>query len=832
MAMGLGKIKLSVFITLLVVLSSSFVPNLPMVLMTSRVLAQTADARKVEAADRLFNQGNELFQSSQFTAALQSWQQALQIYREIKDRQGEGAALGNLGNAYNSLGDYQKAIEFYQQRLAIAREIQDRNGEGAALGNLGTAYRSLGDYPKAIDYHQQSLAIAREIQDRRGEGTALVGLGTVYHVLGEYPKATEYYQKSLAIAREIKDRRFEGRVLGNLGLAYDSLGNYPKAIEYYQKRLAIAQEIKDRNGESTVMGNLGNTYYVLGDYPKAAEYYQKSLAIAREIKDRNGERNALGNLGNTYYDLGDYPKATEYYQKSLVIAREIKERNGEGEALHNLGFIYYKQGKLTLAENYLMEGMKVYESLRGRELKDSEKVSIFETQSMTYHVLQQVLIAQNKTDAALEISERGRGRAFVELLASRSSTKSQEKFPTPLNITEIKQTAKSHNATLIQYSVIYDDFKLTGKRETKESELYIWVIKPTGEIIFHKTDLKPLWKKENTTLTKLIDNTRDSMGVIDIITRHGGLKPQKTERNNQTDQTQNLKQLHKLLIQPIAKYLPNNPNEKVIFIPQKSLFLAPFPALQDEKEKYLIEKHTILTAPSIQVLDLTHQQKLGSQKQRQIAAGESLIVGNPTMPSVYRKSRKEKIKLPPLKGAEKEAKIIASLPLLNSKPLIGDAATETAVVAKMFPAKYIHLATHGLFDDLRGLGSAIALAPSQQDDGLLTAEEIFNFQEKFKQKLNADLVVLSACDTGRGRITGDGVIGLSRSFISAGVPSVIVSLWSVDDGSTAFLMTKFYQNLERNPDKAKALREAMLETKKQYSQPLQWAAFTLIGESE
>ncbi|MEB3220411.1 MAG: CHAT domain-containing protein [Nostocales cyanobacterium 94392] len=783
---------------------------------------------KKRQAGRLLEQGYEQHETSQFQAALLSWEKALQIYREIKDRQGEGTVLGSFGIAYRYTGDYPKAINYQQQSLVIAKEIKDRLGEANALGNLGNVYDSLGDYPKAIEYQQQSLVIAKEIKYRKGEANALGNLGNVYDSLGDYPKAIDYHQQHLEIAREIKHRKGEGNALGNLGLAYLYLGDYPKSIEYQQQRLEIAREIKDRQGEGQSLGNLGIAYVSLGDYSKAIKYQQQTLDILREIKDRQGEGAALANLGNAYSYLEDYPKAIEYHQQHLRIAREIKDRQGEGQSRNNLGVVYYRQGNLALAESTLIEGIKVRESLRGRELKDNQKVSIFDKQSNTYRTLQQVLIAQNKTDAALEIAERGRGRAFVELLASRLSTNSQEKFPTPPNIAEIKKTAQSQNAILVQYSVIYDEFKITGKQKIKESELYIWVIKPTGEVIFRKADLKALWQKENTSLTQLINNTRDSMGVVDISRGHGALKPAETEANTQTNQTQNLKQLHKLLIQPIAKHLPNNPNEKVIFIPQESLFLAPFPALQDEKGKYLIEKHTILTAPSIQVLDLTRQQKLAKPKQKDTSPGQSLIVGNPTMPITSLQPEGEKIKLPPLKGAEKEAITIASLPLLNSKPLIGDAATETSIVAKMPQAKYIHLATHGLFDDIRGLGSAIALAPSNQDDGLLTAEEIFNF----KQKLKADLVVLSACDTGRGKITGDGVIGLSRSFISAGVPSVIVSLWSVDDGSTAFLMTKFYQNLERNPDKAKALREAMLETKKKYSQPLQWAAFTLIGESE
>ena len=144
----------------------------------------------------------------------------------------------------------------------------------------------------------------------------------------------------------------------------------------------------------------------------------------------------------------------------------------------------------------------------------------------------------------------------------------------------------------------------------------------------------------------------------------------------------------------------------------------------------------------------------------------------------------------------------------------------------MANARIIHLATHGILDEIWGLGSAIALAPSTKDNGLLTADEILTMN------LNAELVVLSACNTGQGRITGDGVIGLSRSLISAGVPSVIVSLWAVPDAPTASLMQEFYQNIQNNPDKAQALRQAMLTTMAKHPYPRDWAAFTLIGEAE
>ncbi|MGB6300960.1 MAG: CHAT domain-containing protein [Rivularia sp. (in: cyanobacteria)] len=781
-------------------------------------------------ADRLNQQGSQHFQNGQLKAALLAWEQALQIYREIKDRAGEGGVLGNLGNAYSSLGDYQKAIDFNQQSLVIAKEIGDRAGEGRALGNMGIAYRYLGDYKKAIEFHQQSLAIDREIGDRAGEGRVLGNLGLAYNDLGDYQKAIEFHQQRLAIAREIGDRAGEGRALGNLGNAYFGLGNYQKTIEFHQQDLAIAKEIANRAGEGRALGNLGNAYYSLGNYQKAIEFHQQDLVITKEIGNRAFVGVSLLNLGNAYYSLGNYQKAIEFYQQSLAIAKETGFREVKGGTLNNLGATLFQSRKFAEAEKVLKQGIEVWKSQRSRlGNRDDFKISIFEEQASTYHILQKVLIAQNQTDAALEVAESGRARAFVDLLVSRLDPNGNVSSSTDVTIEQIKQIAKSQNSTIIQYSIIYDDTKGQGKLEGKESELYIWVIKPTGEVIFRKANLKPLWQKENTDLQQLVKTSRRSIGVR-------GAKMENPPLINPEKQKKRLQRLHEILIEPIADLLPKKETDKVVFIPQSSLFLVPFPALQDENGKYLIEKHTILTSPSIQVLDLTRKQhqKLGNQP---LQTNNMLIVGNPIMPKVPIRIGETPQQLPPLPKAEKEAKAIANL--FKIQPLIGKQATESTVIQRLPQAQIIHFATHGLFDDIRGLDSSIALTPENPNslssplskeerkrDGLLTAEEIFGLE------LKANLVVLSACDTGRGEITGDGVIGLSRSFISAGVPSVIVSLWSVDDGSTEFLMTEFYQNLQQKMDKATALRKAMLDTKKKYSSPSQWAAFTLIGESE
>ncbi|MBD2181064.1 CHAT domain-containing protein [Planktothrix sp. FACHB-1355] len=799
-------------VSLLVTVSTALPINLLVPFSVPQVLAQTVEERKAEA-DRLFQQGLEQYHTSQIEVALQSWKQALTMYREIKDRQAEAKV----------------------QSLAVAREIKNLVGEGSALCNLGIAYDFLGDYAKAIEYQQQSLVVAREI----------------------------------------KDRQLEKNVLGNLGNAYNSLGDYTKAIDYYQQSFAIARELKDRVGEGQSLGDLGNVYNSLRDYTKAIDYYQESLAIAREIKDRDVEGTALRNLGNAYRFLGNYTKAIEYVQQSLAIAREIKNRVGEGVALNNLGAFLGELGKFSEAEIALRDGIEVWESLRvGLGSRDAEKVSIFERQAGTYQILQQVLIAQNKINEALEVAESGRARAFVDLLAINLVSPD---YNTPsLTAKHIQKISKAQKAIIVQYSIIYNKFKIKRKIQGRESELYIWVVKPTGEIAFRQVDLKPLWQQQNTSLQELVSKNLElvSAGINrgesdnptlsnnpsfapgDLVRLNNdrpnypawqvvSVNPQNrtvrlrqpsfaegviierpiadvTKVSSPNAQNKRLQQLHKLLIEPIADLLPTDPNARVIFIPQGALFFVPFPALQDADNKFLIEKHTILTAPSIQVLDLTHQQ-------RQRVPGTTkdvLVVGNPTMPEVSPFPGEPARQLSPLPAAEREATEVAQM--FKTQALIGNQATKTAILSQLSKARIIHLATHGLLHDYTGGGvpGAIALAPSPNDNGLLTASEILDL------KLNAELVVLSACNTGKGRITGDGVIGLSRSLISAGVPSVVVSLWSVPDAPTASLMTEFYRQMQRSPDKAQALRQAMLTTIRTHPNPKDWAAFTLIGEAE
>ncbi|MFN7907498.1 MAG: tetratricopeptide repeat protein [Microcystis sp.] len=774
---------------------------------------------RLTEANQLRKQCAEQGKLGQFETALNLCQRALTLYQELNFPAGEGTTLLNLGTAYYFLGKYAEALDSFRQALPIIREFEDHENEANALEGLANVYLVTGDYAQAIENYKQYSNIAQKINDYPKQAYALGNLGVAYLYLGDYPKATDYFAQELKIAETIDDPEAKASALCNLGNVYVVAKKYNESIDFIQQCLAIQGQLRNRQAEGTALGSLGIAYREKGDYTKAIYYLKQAIAQAQEINDQRGEGLALGNLGLVYNYLQDKTKAIDYFRQSLEIAREIGNLSGQGASLNSLGATFLQVGNLAEAEKNLSAGIKTWESLRNKlGDNDAYKVSIFEQQTLTYLLLQKVLIAQNQPNKALEISERGRARAFVELLSRRFSPNQTEVSPiTAPKLEEIKQIAKTQNATLVEYSIIVE--QLPGNQDTSESELYIWVIQPTGEVTFRRSNLKPLWQTQKLSLKQLVTSSRQSIGVrgrssIEVVPLNS------SEIENQ------LKQLHKILIDPIADLLPSDPNAHVIFMPQGELFLVPFPALQDANGKYLIEKHTILTAPAIQVLDLTQKQRV---KVQQANPKGLVVVGNPTMPKVTIKIGEPPEQLNPLPAAENEAITIAKL--LNTKALTGNQATKKAILSQLPQARIIHLATHGLLDDFKGLGvpGAIALAPSGNDNGLLTADEILNL------KLNAELVVLSACDTGRGRITGDGVIGLSRSLITAGVPSIIVSLWSVPDAPTASLMTEFYRNWqEKKLDKAQALRQAMLTIMKdrKYQNPKNWAAFTLIGEAE
>ena len=752
-------------------------------------------------ASALMNLGNAYQAQGNYNLAIKHYQFSLAINREIGDQVSEAHCLSNIGATFHYLGQRDKAISYNQQSLNLARDINDYAQQARALGNLGCIYESLGQYQQAIDFYKQDLAILEKIGDLRELAQCFGNLGNIYQALGEFDYAIKFHKKSLEINRELGIRLGETRSLTNLGIAYRCQEKYETAIQYHQESLKISKEIGSYQDEGTALLNLGNVYLSIQDYRNEYEHFKQALNIFQQIDNLRGQAHVLGSLSVACCHLGQQAKAIDYVQKQLTLAAKIDDSRLMGAALTNKGYLLFKNNNLVQAENILIKAINVWESLRIGLRHDVDKVSLFNTQTDAYFLLQEVLVTQNKYYEALEVSERNRARALLEsmtMISTESSAQSnlQDTIELP-NIDRIKEIAANHEATIVEYSIIYSHI------------LYVWVIKPSGEIIFRDVDLKTL----------LEDDT--SLREISI-----EIQRQLDEGSWLRDASNFSKKLHDYLIQPITNILPTTSDDLVIFIPQHELFLVPFSALQDRTGKFLIEKHTILIAPSIQTLELTRNQKERIRLRNKSNAKNyiyKLIVGNPKMPIIPFSKPPETLE--PLPHSQKEAEEIAAL--LKTKAITGESATK-AFIKKLLPnASLVHLATHGLLNlvDELGIPGGIALASSNGDSGFLSPSEILNLN------LNADLVVLSACNTGRGVIANDGILGLSRCFLIAGVPSLVVSLWKVPDNSTKLLMIKFYQNLQNKMNKAQALRKAMLSMMEKYRNcPQMWAAFTLIGQ--
>ncbi|WP_434684533.1 CHAT domain-containing protein [Pseudanabaena minima] len=864
------------------------------IFMSESIQAQTNQDRKTEA-ERLLQQGIQQYQISQFQAALQSWQQALTIYREIKDRFGEGAALGNLGIAYDSLGrydeaikfylqslvikretkdrrgegnalgnlgiaynalgkydkainfhlqrlaiareikdrrgegqslgnlgnayaslsKYDKAIEFYLQDLAIAQEIKDRRGEGQSLGNLGSAYRSIGKYDKAIDYHLQALAILREVKDRQGEGQSLGNLGSIYRNLGKYYKAINYLEQVLAVAREIKDRRGEGQSLGNLGNAYYSLGKYDKAIEFYLQYLSVAREIKDRRGEGISLGNLGIAYSSLGKYDKAIEFYLQDLAIAREIKDRRGEGQTIGSLGNAYRNLGKYDKAINFHLQSLEIAREIKDRQGEGQSLGNLGSAYRNLGKYDKAIDYQLQSLRILrevkdlsgegttlsnlggilskvnqpelailfykQSVNVREAirKDIRKLdkdiqqSYLGTISSSYKLLADLLIKQDRIMEALQVLDFLKVQELEDYLKNiKGSDRSAQgvKILEPEKAISNKLLAVSFDNSKELNNELANQIQQLPQAEINKVPDYLKQI-PHGTVLLYPLILGDrleiiLFSPNTLPISRTVKISQKELETLVTDFRSGLLD------SGSEDVKEPAAKLYNILIKNVEAELTKAKTTTILYAPDGQLRYIPLAALYDGKH-WLAEKYRINNLIAYSLFDFSPNLKI----QPNILAG-----------AFGGKANEKKFGQIGLPATLREVQAITNS-FDNSVTLIEDQFSRQAIEAKFKNHNILHLATHAEFNIGVPDNSFIIFGNGDK----IRLNEITDWQIP-----NIDLIVLSACQTGVGKL-GDGVeiLGFGYQVQKAGAKNAIASLWKVDDAGTQALMEAFYSELKK-----------------------------------
>ena len=272
--------------------------------------------------------------------------------------------LSSMGIIHSSQGRYDEAIGMYEESLKIRREFRDRQGEGATLGNMANAHCQLrGRYDEAMEMYEESLAIFRELGDKQGEGAALNGIAIIHETQGRYNEATGMYEASLKIKREIGDRQGEGAALSGIAIIHQAEGRHDEAMAMYEDSLGVLREVGDRHGEGTTLNNMAVIHQAEGRYEDAKGIYEESLAIRRELGDRYGEGQTLGNMANVHFQQGRYDEAMGMYEESLKIRREIGDRLGEGQTLMNMGRLMVGTSAVEKAKQCWQEALAVLEGL-------------------------------------------------------------------------------------------------------------------------------------------------------------------------------------------------------------------------------------------------------------------------------------------------------------------------------------------------------------------------------------------------------------------------------------------------------------------------------------
>ena len=407
-------------------------------LLTQYIDASQGDTRS--EAETLFKQGEAYYQTSDYSAALSTWEEALALSRAVGNRAEEAKMLGRVGIAHRQLGDREQALVFLEESLALSRELKNEPIEAFALDSIGTMHYLVGDYSAALEYYEQSLAISQRVGDRATELLAISHTGMIAQVKGDLSQAEAYYEQGIAISRELGDRFNEAKILQGLSSiavvrgqlveaslhleqalaisreigwrggeaenllrlsgVYALTDDYPKALSYAEEALAITREIGDRFGESAVLSDIGNYHIRSGEPLAAIDYYQQSLALIQGRDRKEKEVMILNNIGVAYEQLSNYPKAIEYQQQSLATSQSTGNRLGMGAPLGNLAAIYFELGDEQKSLAYLEQELAIAQEV-GDKIGESivlGKLGVFYRSQAEYALaldyLEQSLAAQ------------------------------------------------------------------------------------------------------------------------------------------------------------------------------------------------------------------------------------------------------------------------------------------------------------------------------------------------------------------------------------------------------------------------------------------------------
>jgi tetratricopeptide (TPR) repeat protein len=842
----------------------------------------------------LMNIGVVYERLGQYAGALRYLKQSLEMKQKIGDVAGEANILNGIGVIYERFGQYSEALGYHKQALEISRRIGNLAEEARTLDNIGTVYSQLGQYTEALTYHKQALEMSRRIGDVDGEGGILGNLGNVYLKLGQYAEAMDYYNQNFEMSRKIGDVAKQAKTLNNIGIIYKSLGKYTQALDCYRQTLEIQIKTGDLAGQGSSLINMGALYYSLGQYKEATEAQKEAIDISERLGELETVWRGHMGLGEVLWKSGKRGDAVAHYKKAVEAIEELYQfteglKEEERSSMIGEKSIVYKRFIELLLElhkkspnkGYDKEAFIISEKSKSRTFQElmakaGAKIAFSgdETFKKMVNREQQLigkitnlrgLLTQELSKPEKQRNEEAIKSLKEQILKAEKSLSELEKEigakypryadlkrPKPLTVEELQKILKP-DETVVSYAVGKDKMAtfVIGKKSFKLIEI------GTGR----------------EELSKLIRRFRRGLEDVKEIKDLEKFKPEvayELFRKIFYPLTSELKGMTKLYISsddilytlPFEALVDKEINEKAFDEARErgKVYLSEYNTLH-----YLVDTYTITYLPSASVLrSLRKYEKPGygkwskpliafadpifslEESKRDLKGMKGKGISQETQLTVQILTRSTgNEKLERLKESAQEAEAISKeLKGRREDIYLREKATEENIYkTNLKDSRYILFSTHGLLGgDFLGVAEpALALTLIDNPpgrDGFLTMSEVLGLD------LNSELIILSACNTsGRGDKagSGEGFVGLTRSFMYAGGKSLLVTHWSVESESARDLMVNTMR-LMKNNTKPESLRESKLNMKKSIRQkgqeklslspPFFWAPFVLVGEGK
>ncbi len=821
--------------------------------------------------DTLNNVGVIYYNMGQPQKALDYYLQALMLKREVGDPSRIATTLANIANVYATLGEQEQALEYHQQAIEMRRAAKDIRGEARSLHAIGDTYALFGETAKALEYYNQALPLHRAVGNRQGEALTLDNIGAALNSLGKRDEALEHHQQALNIQRAIKDRRSEAITLYHIGNVHTLSGNLQKAADYYNEALSLARAVKDLRLEANILQSMARVERDRDDFLTARKHIEEALSKIEAVRSSVDIQ-----LRASY--LGIKLDAYQFYIALLMRMHRLNpsERN-DVAALKASEQARARSFLEMLAEARINIRQGVAPALIERERMLSQQINVKAerlTQALGQQNLKERAASLTKQLAELQ-NEYQQTQAAIRKASPAYAALTQ---PQPLAFKEIQQLLDS-DTLLLEYAL-------------GDERSYLWAVTPDSLTTYElpdRAEIESLARRVYQSLTapnQTIKGETYQQRDARILKAEADYKKAAAELSRMLLDPAAAELSNKRLLivaDGALQYIPF----AALPAPQGSAVGSQASGTDKTSGDYesaqglrqtatgnrsrgltadsrpLISDHEIVNLPSASALAVLRRKVA----ERAPAPKAVAVIADPVFSRDdprFKSSTTRRQTLGAISGraedpmrdferAIRDVRVtrdgadIARLPFSRReadaieamvpaqhmmKAVDFDASRATATSAALSQYRIIHFATHGLLNnehpELSGIVLSLVDKQGRAQDGFLRLHEIYNLN------LPAELVVLSACQTGLGKeIKGEGLVGLTRGFMYAGAARVMASLWKVDDAATAELLKRFYAKMLggglRPPA---ALREAQIEMLKQkrWQLPYYWAAFTLQGE--